>query len=495
MMSCTAAFLMETHEEPVMGATSGMQARPEESMRRRRHSSYHPMPWAVEPDNIHLMVDRFLSELNRRLDFLESYGQIDLDASIERAWSTLHAVRDACARVRDDVLDAGKRRAAVLVETLDESYNDALARKETMEQKASEGVKLMESFLSDLESRAQVMRDAGLTNTLHEFVDRQHKRAGSTVEFAKGVMEEGVDRAWRTAGKLENAIEAALASARKQGHIRYHELPDPWKINPHILRGYRFHETKLACVHSVFTPSNESFNIWSHLIGLFIVLSIAFYFYPMSHHFTIATKADVFIAGLFFFAACKCLVCSCMWHTFNSIAEKGLMERFACVDYTGISFLVAASIMTTEYTAFYCEPKSRYFWMTLTALLGIGGTIFPWHPTFNRADMAWARVGFYVTLASTGLLPAVQIMVTRGPSWALFFYAPIFKSLAVYLAGALLYAMKLPEKWFPGMFDYVGGSHNIWHVAVLGGILFHYLAMQEFFAQAFQRAFLQCSAW
>jgi len=171
------------------------------------------------------------------------------------------------------------------------------------------------------------------------------------------------------------------------------------------------------------------------------------------------------------------------------------MERFACVDYTGISFLVAASIMTTEYTAFYCEPKSRYFWMTLTALLGLGGTILPWHPTFNRADMAWARVGFYVTLASTGFMPVVQIMATRGPSWALFFYAPIFKSIAVYFTGALLYAMKLPEKWFPGMFDYVGGSHNIWHVAVLGGILFHYLAMQEFFAKAFMRAFLQCSAW
>jgi adiponectin receptor len=56
MISCTAALLMESHEEPVMGTTSGIQKRPEESLRRRRHSSYHPMPWAVEPDNIHVMV-------------------------------------------------------------------------------------------------------------------------------------------------------------------------------------------------------------------------------------------------------------------------------------------------------------------------------------------------------------------------------------------------------------------------------------------------------
>jgi adiponectin receptor len=45
------------------------------------------------------------------------------------------------------------------------------------------------------------------------------------------------------------------------------------------------------------------------------------------------------------------------------------------------------------------------------------------------------------------------------------------------------------------MFDYIGGSHNIWHLAVLVGILFHYNAMQQFFEKAFFRAFLQCSVY
>lgn len=494
-MSCSATILMESHEEPVLGTSTGRQEITGEHVRRRRHSSYHPISWAAEPENIHLVVDRFLSELNRRLDFLESYGQLNLDSSIERAWSTLHAVRDSCSRVRDDVLDTGRRRAAILVETLEDRYKEALARKETMDQKVSEAVKLMESFLVDCEARAQVMRDTGFSTVVHDFVGRQHKRVGSTAARAKEAVDEGIDMAWRTAEKMENAVQTALAMAKEHGLIRYQDLPDPWRINKHIIRGYRFHETKIACLRSILSPSNEFFNIWSHLVGLVIVLSIAFYFYPSSVHFSLATKTDVFIAGVFFFAACKCLFCSCMWHTFNSIAEKDLMERFACVDYTGISLLVAASIMTTEYTAFYCEPGSRWFWMTVTALLGIGGTILPWHPTFNRADMAWARVGFYVLLAATGLFPFLQILFTRGVHWATYFYTPITKSLVVYLSGAILYAMKLPERWSPGMFDYVGGSHNIWHICVLGGIICHYFAMQEFFAQAFMRAFLQCSQW
>ena len=62
-------------------------------------------------------------------------------------------------------------------------------------------------------------------------------------------------------------------------------------------------------------------------------------------------------------------------------------------------------------------------------------------------------------------------------------------------AGAFVYASKVPERWCPGMFDYFGGSHNLWHIAVLGGILFHYTAMQEFFSQAFRRAEGGCPAY
>jgi adiponectin receptor len=58
----------------------------------------------------------------------------------------------------------------------------------------------------------------------------------------------------------------------------------------------------------------------------------------------------------------------------------------------------------------------------------------------------------------------------------------------VYLIGAVIYAAQVPEKWWPGFFDYAGASHNIWHLAVLGGILFHYTAMISFFNDAFRRA-------
>jgi adiponectin receptor len=396
-------------------------------------------------------------------------------------------------------MEAGRRRAAVFVETLEDRYKDAMERKETFGEKVLEGIILMDSYLTDFETRAYALSDGTISTYAHEFYEEGLRNMDEGYEIAKGVVDGGLDKARRARETIELTIEhgvqRALARAKEHGLIHYDDLPEPWRVNPHILKGYRFSEGKWACVRSVVSIHNELINIWTHLLGFIMVLALAFYFYPTSANFSNSTKTDIFIAAVFFFAACKCLVCSTIWHTMNSISHQTLLERFACVDYTGISLLVAASIMTTEYAAFYCEPVSRWGYMLLTAFLGIGGVILPWHPTFNRADMAWARVLFYCTLALTGFLPFGQLAYSRGIEWAQYFYAPVTKSLVVYMTGACMYAAKVPERFLPGWFDYVGCSHNIWHVAVLGGIVFHYMAMQTMFTSALARAETSCSVY
>lgn len=494
--SCST-MITETREEPTLGATSGVDfdIDADRARKRRRHSSYQPRSWSMERENVQVLVDRFLADLGRRLEMVDQYGHSKIDEGMKFAYDTLRDVHESCLHVGGEVVDAGKRRAKVLVETVESHYRGALARKETMEQKVQEGVKICEGMLADFEKRAYDVRSAGFAATAHDMLDSGIAYADSAASKAAEIVSEGADAARRAKEKMSIKIEEAVTQARKHGLITYEHLPEPWRVNPHILKGYRFSETKLDCIRSCFRLSNEAFNIWSHAIGLVIVLAIAFYVYPATPAFTSATNFDIFIAGCFFFAACKCLVCSTMWHTMNSISNQNLMERFACVDYTGISLLVAASIMTTEYTAFYCEPWSRYLYLGTTLILGIAGTILPWHPTFNRADMNWARVGFYVTLAATGFVPVLQLTLQRGWDETAYFYAPITKSIFVYLAGAILYAGKVPERFLPGWFDYVGGSHNIWHLAVLGGILFHYSAMQRFFSEAFRRAEIACSVY
>jgi len=306
----------------------------------------------VEGDAIFIKVNVFLSELESRLDWLENYGNLKMDDGINRAYATLAAVRDSCSQVSGELMDAGRHRAKVLVEVLEARYKDALATKGTLESKAQASIRLMEAFLSEFESRAQTVRGASFTKVM----DEGWRRAEDGLRSAREAVDEGVERVWRAKDSLKENVEHAVKRAKEVGLITYEELPHPWRVNPHITKGYRFSSTKVECVRSAFSLSNESFNIWSHAIGLLIVLSIAFYYYPASFNFSQSSKTDIFFSAMFFFAACKCLICSCMWHTMNSIADQTLMERFACVDYTGISLLIAASIMTTEYTAFYVAP-------------------------------------------------------------------------------------------------------------------------------------------
>ncbi|KAF2725522.1 HlyIII-domain-containing protein [Polychaeton citri CBS 116435] len=490
-MTLTCLHESSYEEPPTVGATSSLREFDIDAgrvLKRRRHSSYQARTWSSERENIQDAVDHFVADLGRRLEMMETYGHLKMDEGRQAAYSTLQAVHEGCRQVKGDMVDAGRRRAKVLVDTLETGYGRALARKATLEQKVQEGMELAESTLADFERRAYHMKQAGLAATAQDVLDSGIAYMDQASSKAAEIALEGADAARRAKAHMATKIENAMSLAKRNGLITYEALPEPWRGNPHILGGYRFSENTADCVRSCFKLSNELVNIWSHAIGLVIVLAIAFYFYPTSPAFTSATKFDIFIAGCFFFAACKCLVCSTMWHAMSSHSDQRVMERFACVDYTGISLLVAASIMTTEYTAFYCEPVSRSFYLTTTFILGAAGTILPWHPTFNGPDLAWGRVAFFVSLAATGALPVAQLVHERGLDETMYFYAPLMKSVLVYLSGAMLYAAKIPERFCPGFFDYVGGSHNIWHLAVLGGILFHYSAMQSFFSDAFQRA-------
>lgn len=370
-----------------------------------------------------------------------------------------------------------------MVETLELRYHDALAAADSSVDKARVSIELLDGMLSDFESRAVKFRERGLAS-FSSIRGDVAEAAGAVVEGAKHAAE-----------GLEETIQRAMLRAREHGLIRYEDLPKPWQINPHILKGYRFRESYGGCIRSAFGVSNELVNIWSHALGFVLILAVAFYFYPTSINFHLSTTADVFIAAVFFFAACQCLVCSTIWHTMNAIGDVKLVSTFACVDYTGISLLIAASILTTEYTAFYCEPVSRWVYMVTTAVLGTAGVVMPWNPAFNGPEMAWARVGFFIGLGATGFLPILQLSLSRGTGFVWDFYSPLIKSMFVYVAGAFIYASKVPERWCPGMFDYCGGSHNLWHIAVLGGILFHYTAMQEFFALAFRRAEGGCPSY
>ena len=117
---------------------------------------------------------------------------------------------------------------------------------------------------------------------------------GLELVHAREIVDEGMERARRARDTLrENIEEPIRLCPRETVDQLTPELPDPWRVNPHIIKGYRFTTSKMECVSSVFAYSNEMFNIWSHVIGLVVVLAIAFYFYPLHTNFHLSTKSDI----------------------------------------------------------------------------------------------------------------------------------------------------------------------------------------------------------
>jgi len=242
-----------------------------------------------------LKVDLFLSELERRLDFIENYVDLSKDSSISRTFSTLQAVRSRCSHASEEVLGAGRRRLHIMVDTLEARYKETLEAAESLNEKAHVGVDLLENMLSDFETRAYKLREQGFANAANA--------AEAFMDEGRRVANEGIERAIQAALSLEEHIQQAIVLAKEGRLLSYDDLPSPWRNNPHIHKGYRFTESKLECVRSAFNLSNELVNIWSHALGLILVLAIALYFYPNTANFTLSTKSDVFVAGVFFVMA------------------------------------------------------------------------------------------------------------------------------------------------------------------------------------------------
>ena len=68
-------------------------------------------------------------------------------------------------------------------------------------------------------------------------------------------------------------------SENKKPFIGTHEQAEKWMVNnKNILYGYKVnHFKKRDCMWSLFTLHNESFNVWSHLIGALCFIYFTYY--------------------------------------------------------------------------------------------------------------------------------------------------------------------------------------------------------------------------
>ncbi|RWS03918.1 solute carrier family 28 member 3-like protein [Dinothrombium tinctorium] len=94
---------------------------------------------------------------------------------------------------------------------------------------------------------------------------------------------------------------------------------------------------------------------------------------------------------------------------------------------------------------------------------------------FDEPEQRWLRAGLFATFGMSGIIPAAHWAVAEGFLIAahLDFLGCLLAMGISYLTGAIIYALRIPERFNAGKFDYWFSSHQLFHVFVVIGSVLH----------------------
>ena len=147
------------------------------------------------------------------------------------------------------------------------------------------------------------------------------------------------------------------------------------------------------------------------------------------------------------------------------------------VDYAGIAVMIATSFFPPIYYVFQCTPIWQWVYLGTISTMATITVAVLFAPACQRGEYRAFRASIFLTMGVSGLIPAVHAVATN---WDEPLCATTVAHEAVmaafYAVGAMIYVVRVPERWKPGLFDLGGHSHNLFHILVIAGAYTHYRA-------------------
>ena len=199
------------------------------------------------------------------------------------------------------------------------------------------------------------------------------------------------------------------------------------------------------------------------------------------------TKAAVGDGGpptwplIVYLLACKiCLGCSTVFHLYCAVKGDHILSMTCKLDYAGISVLIAGSYVPVIWYITHLG-NYRFLYMALALLLGSCCITFTLLDATSAPKWRTFRTLMYIGFGAFGLVPTAHTVSIFGFDHP--FIAPIFNRIAImcglYVCGAVMYLLRVPERFSPGKFDVWFHSHQFWHLFVIIAALTHYTAAQD----------------
>ncbi|KAI1615328.1 hemolysin-III related-domain-containing protein [Exophiala viscosa] len=268
-------------------------------------------------------------------------------------------------------------------------------------------------------------------------------------------------------GASQQPVAASVADKSTQlwyTLVHWNDLPHWQQDNHHIHGGYRQASYSYArSLQSILHWHNESVNIWTHLVPATLSLPCGIMLYKtLEPRYERATAADVLAMGCFFVGAAVCLSMSATFHAVSNHSPS-VARMWNQFDYAGISVLIAGSFIPSVYYGFWCNPQRQWtYWTMVSKSLSV-------LPRFRTPAWRPYRALMFVGMGISAVFPVLDGLMTFGLSamekqiglsW-------LVLQGALYILGAGLYAARIPEAWYPGKFDTLGSSHQIFHVLIV----------------------------
>lgn len=216
----------------------------------------------------------------------------------------------------------------------------------------------------------------------------------------------------------------------------------------------------------------ETMNIWTHLIGSagFITAGGLIYHYSLSHGIK-PSYGDIFAFGTFTASAATCFAFSTTFHTLRSHSYN-VHHHWGRMDILGICVLAFGCGISMTYYAFYCQPTVQKLYWGLNLFSALAGAITLFDTGGGGNKMRTLRGGVFTLLGLSAMLPIFhsanqlgwdRACVEIGASWY------VTEGLSL-LVGVGFFVSRCPERLWPGSFDILGHSHQLFHTfAVIGG--------------------------
>ncbi|KAH7653912.1 AdipoR/hemolysin-III-related protein [Dioscorea alata] len=321
--------------------------------------------------------------------------------------------------------------------------------------------------------------------------------------------------------RVEKEIKMESCKEDNYELVSFDSLPNFLKDNEFILNYYRSEWPWKQTLLSLFSVHNETLNIWTHLIGFFIFLALTIcavsmvpfgsqpevngieinktnmsvitlpsidhmisssfnWYLPTYIEKEIANEAQGTVTRWPFYAylvgAMLCLFTSSACHLLSCHSEKCAYTMLR-LDYSGISTLIVTSFYPLVYYSFMCLPFYRNLYISFITAFGIATILVSLFPVFQTPQFRSVRALLFFCMGVSGLVPILHKVFLFG-------HQPVAMITTVYElvmglfygVGVIVYAARVPERWWPGKFDLIGHSHQLFHVLVIAGAYTHYLA-------------------